>query len=100
MTGLPVVGNWERTFSLGAGQHRTPLLTTAGGSPATQISGDLGLIYLFTNGHPRGGFLPLPVISLQGNQLCKASDSRAYHAPFLPGKGLFACFYESYYIAL
>lgn len=60
-------------------------------------------IYLFENGHIWGSFLLLPVISQQNNQLCKASDFRADHVSFLPGKELektFACFYESYYIAL
>lgn len=60
----------------------------------------LSICLLFRNGHPRGSFIFLSVISQQSNQLCKASDFRADHVPFLPGKGLFACFYESYYIAL
>lgn len=94
-------GSRESTFQLGAGQCSTPLLlTTVGGSPTTQNPGIVGLIYVFRNGHPRGSFLLCPVISQQSNQLCKASDFRADHVPFLFGKGLFACFYESYYIAL
>lgn len=100
--GLPygaIVGSRENTFQLG--QCRTPLLLTiGGGSPGTLCSGVPGLIYFFRNGHPGGSFLHFPFISQQSNQLCKASDFRADHVPFLPGKGLFACFYESYYIAL
>lgn len=85
MTGFPEGPWWgagRAHFSFGGGQGRA----TGGGSPATQISGDLGLIYVFTNGRPRGGFFPLPVISQQSNQLCKASDFRAYRVPLLSGK--------------
>ena len=89
MTGVPEGPWWgagRAHFNFGGGQGRTSILTTGGGSPATQISGGLGLIYVFTNGHPQGGFLPLPVISRQSNQLCKASDFRAYRVPLLSGK--------------
>lgn len=76
----------------GAGQCRTVLLLTTEGGSLSQNTGVLGLIHLLRNGHPRGSFLPLPAISQQSNQLCKASGVRADHGPFLFGKGLFACF--------
>lgn len=78
---------WSRT-----GQH--PSFPDHWGRRPHKILASLGLfIHLATD-------IPLPFISQQSNQLCKASDFRAKQVPFLPGKGLFAGFYESYCIPL
>lgn len=45
-------------------------------------------------------FSPFLVIFPQSMQLFQAPDFRADDVSSLPRKGLFACFYESYYIAL
>lgn len=92
-------GSRENTFQPGEGRCRTPP-QAAEVSPQPLDPWRSRASLFFTNGHPGGGLRPTPAISQQSTQFCKASNFRAYHVPFLPGKGLFTCFYESYYIAL